>query len=80
MRTHTTDTNVCQLAAPGGGGPGDMGTLVGSYDSVARVLDEMAEVPGTGGVPLTFADFVGVVGAFGARIQPLMRCRAGVPG
>ena len=53
----------------------NMGTLVGSYAKVARMLDEMAEVPGTGGVLLTFDDFVEGVEKFGERIQPLMTCR-----
>ncbi len=35
-----------------------MGTLVGSYASVARMLDEVAPVPGTEGVLLTFDDFL----------------------
>ena len=71
------DTNVRQLAAPEGAVNINMGTLVGSYASVARMLDEMAAVPNTGGVLLTFDDFVEGVEAFGTRIQPLMRCREG---
>ena len=42
------------------------------------MLDEMAAVPGTGGVLLTFDDFEAGVEAFGTRIQPLMASRAGV--
>jgi pyrimidine oxygenase len=53
----------------------NMGTLVGSYEQVARMLDEMAEVPGTEGVLLTFDDFVQGVENFGQRIQPLMASR-----
>ncbi|NOW45851.1 pyrimidine oxygenase [Novosphingobium sp. SG751A] len=71
-----TDTNVRQLAAPEGAVNINMGTLVGSYTSVARMLDEMALVPNTGGVLLTFDDFVEGVEAFGTRIQPLMASRA----
>jgi pyrimidine oxygenase len=56
----------------------NMGTLVGSYASVARMLDEMAEVPNTGGVLLTFDDFVVGIEAFGTHIQPLMKSRAHV--
>jgi len=52
-----------------------MGTLVGSYASVARMLDEMAAIPNTGGVLLTFDDFLEGIEAFGARIQPLMTSR-----
>ena len=77
--THNADTNVRQLAAPEGAVNINMGTLVGSYESIARMLDEMAEVPNTGGVLLTFDDFVEGVEAFGTRIQPLMKSRQGVP-
>jgi len=35
----------------------------------------MAEVPNTGGVLLTFDDFVEGVENFGTRIQPLMKSR-----
>jgi pyrimidine oxygenase len=76
--THNTDTNVRQLAAPEGAVNINMGTLVGSYESVARMLDEMAAVPNTGGVLLTFDDFLEGVEAFGQRIQPLMKSREGV--
>jgi pyrimidine oxygenase len=68
-------TNVRQLAAPEGAVNINMGTLVGSYESVARMLDDMAEVPNTGGVLLTFDDFVQGVEDFGTRIQPLMKSR-----
>jgi pyrimidine oxygenase len=69
------DTNVRQLAAPEGAVNLNMGTLVGSYATVAKMLDEMATVPGTGGVLLTFDDFIEGVEAYGTRIQPLMKCR-----
>jgi pyrimidine oxygenase len=52
---------------------------VGSYENVARMLDEVAAVPGTGGVLLTFDDFVDGITAFGERIQPLMTSRKAVP-
>ena len=55
-----------------------MGTLVGSYASVARMLDEVAEVEGAAGVLLTFDDFVQGMEAFGTQIQPLMKCRSHV--
>ena len=78
--TVNADTNVRQLAAPEGAVNINMGTLVGSYESVARMLDEMAEVPNTGGVLLTFDDFLEGIEAFGSRIQPLMRSRAHMTG
>ena len=43
--------------------------------SVARLLDEMATIPGLAGVLLTFDDFVSGTEIFGERIQPLMKCR-----
>ncbi len=54
----------------------NMGTLVGSYANVARMLDEAAEVPGTKGIMLTFDDFLIGLDQFGERIQPLMRSRS----
>lgn len=55
--------------------PNSGSRLVGSYASVARMLDEMAEIEGLAGVMLTFDDFVIGVEQFGQRIQPLMRSR-----
>ena len=46
--------------------------------SYETMLDEMAEVPNTGGVLLTFDDFVEGVEKFGTRVQPLMKSRRGV--
>jgi pyrimidine oxygenase len=56
--------------------PTNQGVLVGSYAAVARMLDEVATVPGVRGVMLTFDDFVIGMEQFGQRIQPLMRSRA----
>jgi pyrimidine oxygenase len=53
----------------------NMGTLVGSYASVAKMLDEAAAMPGVKGIMLTFDDFILGMDAFGQRIQPLMTCR-----
>ncbi|HGX4699958.1 TPA: pyrimidine utilization protein A, partial [Escherichia coli] len=47
--------------------------------SVARMLDEVASVPGAEGVLLTFDDFLSGIENFGERIQPLMQCRAHLP-
>jgi pyrimidine oxygenase len=71
-------TNTAQLAAPESAVNLNMGTLVGSYESVARMLDEVAAVEGTAGVLLVFDDFVAGVENFGTRVQPLMASRAGV--
>jgi len=57
--------------------PTNQGVLVGSYASVARMLDELSEVPGVRGVMLTFDDFVTGIEQFGARIMPHMRCLDG---
>ncbi|WP_432563638.1 pyrimidine utilization protein A [Kineococcus sp. SYSU DK003] len=67
------------IALPEGAVNFNMGTLVGSYESVARMLDEAAEVPGVKGIMLTFDDFLAGLDAFGERIQPLMQSRARIP-
>jgi pyrimidine oxygenase len=77
-KTSGKDTNVRQMSDPTSAVNINMGTLVGSYASVARMLDEIAAVPGTGGVLLTFDDFVEGVTNFGERIQPLMTSRKDV--
>lgn len=53
----------------------NMGTLVGSYEKVARMMDEIASVQGTKGIMLTFDDFLEGLDKFGTRIQPLMKSR-----
>jgi pyrimidine oxygenase len=58
--------------------PINQGVLVGSYASVAKMLDELASVPGVEGAMLTFDEFVSGMENFGTRIQPLMRCRSHV--
>ena len=50
--------------------------LIGSYESVARMLDEIAEIPGLKGVMLTFDDFIVGMEQFGEHIQPRMKSRA----
>jgi pyrimidine oxygenase len=74
----STTTNVRQLADRESAVNLNMGTLVGSYESIARMLDEASTVPNTGGVLLVFDDFIAGTEAFGSRIQPLMKCREGV--
>ena len=63
------------ISAPEGAINFNMGTLVGSYASVARMLDECATVPATKGIMLTFDDFLIGMEQFGQRIQPLMKTR-----
>jgi pyrimidine oxygenase len=64
-----------QIAAPTGAVNFNMGTLVGSYAAVARLLDECAAVPATKGIMLVFDDFLIGLEQFGQRIQPLMKSR-----
>jgi pyrimidine oxygenase len=65
-----------RISAPEGAINFNMGTLVGSYASVAKMLDECATVPATKGIMLTFDDFLIGMEQFGQRIQPLMKTRA----
>jgi pyrimidine oxygenase len=74
----SADTNVRQLADPTSAVNLNMGTLVGSYANVARMLDEIDTIPGAEGVLLTFDDFLQGIEAFGTRIQPLMTSRKSV--
>lgn len=74
------DTNIRQMADPTSAVNINMGTLVGSYATVAALLDEVVSVPGTGGVLLTFDDFLKGLDDFGTRIQPLMRSRRHIAG
>ena len=55
--------------------PNNGSKFIGSYATVARLLDEMAEIPGLAGVMLTFDDFIIGMEQFGQRIQPLMKSR-----
>ena len=73
--TSGADTNVRQMADPTSAVNLNMGTLVGSYETVARLLDEVMTVPGAAGVLLTFDDFLKGMDEFGTRIQPLMQTR-----
>ncbi len=78
-KTSGTDTNVRQMVDPVSVVNINMGTLVGSYATVAALLDDVATVPGAEGVLLTFDDFIKGVEDFGARIQPLMKSRRHMP-
>jgi pyrimidine oxygenase len=70
-----SDTNVRQMVDPVSVVNINMGTLVGSYETVAGLLDQVADVEGCDGVLLTFDDFIKGTEDFGARIQPLMKSR-----
>ncbi|MBN8920977.1 MAG: LLM class flavin-dependent oxidoreductase, partial [Rhizobiales bacterium] len=49
--------------------------FIGSYATVAKLLDEMSAIPGLAGTMLTFDDFLIGIEQFGERIQPLMKSR-----
>ncbi|WP_226624624.1 pyrimidine utilization protein A [Alloyangia pacifica] len=64
------------MAVPEGAVNFNMGTLVGSYATVAKMLDEAAAVEGVKGIMMTFDDFLLGMDAFGENIQPLMQSRS----
>lgn len=55
-----------------------MGVLIGSYENVARMMDEAAAVPGTRGIMIAFDEPVQGIVDFGEHIQPLMTSRSDV--
>jgi pyrimidine oxygenase len=57
-----------------GNSTGSMATLIGSWESVAKMLDEAAMQP-IKGIMLAFDDFIQGVEDFGTKIQPLMKSR-----
>ncbi len=67
-----------QKLASGRPQPTGMLKLIGSYATVARMLDQVAETPGLSGLMLTFDDFVIGMEQFGQYIQPLMKSRNGI--
>jgi len=69
------DTNVRHMSSEVSNVNLNIGLLCGSYASVARMMDEIAAIPGLAGVLLTFDEFVSGTQIFGERIQPLMKCR-----
>ena len=73
------DVDMASLAPlPDGAVNMNFGTLVGSYESVARMLDEASLVPGTAGVMMIFDDWMRSMDNFGRHVQPLMKSRASV--
>lgn len=65
------------IALPEGAINFNMGTIVGSHATVARMLDEVGSVPGVKGIMLTFDDFIDSMDEFGRKVQPLMKTRVG---
>jgi pyrimidine oxygenase len=78
----TTDpyatANRLKLSSNGETPPTNHTVLVGSYATVARLMDEAASVPGVTGIMLTFDEFVSGIEKFGKYVQPLMHCRQSV--
>lgn len=52
-------------------------TIIGSYETVAAQLDQIATHTSIDGILFTFPDFVEDVALFGERVMPLLRCRHG---
>lgn len=70
-----SDTNVKHMIDPKSSVNLNIGLLVGSHAKVARMMDEVATIPGLAGTLLTFDEFVSGTEIFGERIQPLMKSR-----
>ncbi|WOI58023.1 pyrimidine utilization protein A [Palleronia sp. LCG004] len=76
--TTADDTSTARhINLPEGAVNFNMGTLVGSHESVARMLEEVAGIDGVKGIMMTFDDFLVGLDTFGQKIQPLMTCRQG---
>ena len=50
----------------------NMATLVGSHETVARQIDQVAKMPGVKGMMFTFDDFEQGVHDFGTKVKPLL--------
>jgi pyrimidine oxygenase len=70
------DSTVGRFLNEGEKQPTTMLRLIGSYATVAKLLDECAAIDGLAGVMLTFDDFLIGMDQFGERIQPLMQSRS----
>ena len=62
-----------QLKDPSKAMPNGGFKLIGSYEQVAAMLDQIGETPGIEGIMLIFDDFIAGIEAFGEHIQPLMK-------
>ncbi len=74
--TAGADSTARHINLPEGAINFNIGTFIGSYETVAKLLDEAASIPGTAGIMLTFDDFEKGLEDFGQKIQPQMKCRA----
>lgn len=61
---------------PGMSISGGMLTLVGSFETVAAMLDQLASIDGVDGVWLSFDDYLPGIVEYATRIEPLMKSRA----
>jgi pyrimidine oxygenase len=73
--TDPTSMKARFLATGGDKLPASMGVFVGSYETVAMLLDTLGGLDGVSGAMLVFDDFVLGMKQFGERIQPLMKRR-----
>ncbi len=66
---------AARAALPPGAVNMNFGTFIGSYASVARMLDEVAAIPHSAGVMLILDDWIEGMENFGKRVLPLMKSR-----
>ena len=64
-----------QLKDPSKAMPNGGFKLIGSYEKVAEMLDQIGSTPGIKGIMLIFDDFIAGIEQFGEHIQPLMKTR-----
>jgi pyrimidine oxygenase len=64
------------ISLPDGAVNMNMGTLVGSYEKIAGMLDDAGTIEGTKGIMMVFDDFLVGLEKFGTKIQPLMKSRS----
>ncbi len=74
-KTSGSDATARRINLPDGAVNLNIGTLVGSYATVARLLDDAASVEGSKGIMLIFDDFLEGIEEFGRHVQPLMQSR-----
>lgn len=53
----------------------NMGKVVGSHDTVAKKLDDLASIKGLKGIMCVFPDFVAGTEDFGRNVMPKLKCR-----
>ncbi|MEO1230474.1 MAG: pyrimidine utilization protein A [Myxococcota bacterium] len=53
----------------------NIGPIVGSHATVAKRLDEVAQIPGIKGTMCVFDDYPVATKEFGEKVMPLMECR-----